>query len=51
MFRKQKELKIKKDKESNAKLKQVEEILANEMAEDLYNIVKEEVKMINSDEG
>ena len=32
-------------------MKQVEEILANEMAEDLYNIVKEEVKKINSDEG
>ena len=51
LFRQQTDLKTKTDKESKQKLKQVEEELAKKMAEDLYNIVKEEVKVVESDEG
>ena len=51
IFRKQKDLKTKTDKESKQKIKQVEEELANKMAEDLYDIVKEEVKVVESYEG
>ena len=51
LFRQQKELKKKTDKESKVELKRVEDELADKMAEDLYNIVKDEVKDIESDEG
>ena len=51
LFRKQKDMKNKSDKESKVKLKQVEYELADQMAGDLYNIVKEEVKIVKSDEG
>ena len=51
LFRRQRELKKKTDKESQKELKDVEEDLADKMAEDLYNIVKEEVKLVESDEG
>ena len=46
-----KELKNKTDKDSKAKLKEIEEELASKMSEDLFNIVKEEVKHVESDEG
>ena len=51
MFRTQKGLKNKSDKESKVKLKQVEYELTDEMAEDLYNIVEEEVKIEKSYES
>ena len=51
LFKKQKELKKKPDKESKTKLLEIEEELATKMSEDLYNIVKEEVKVVESEEG
>ena len=45
LFRTQKDLKNKSDKESKVKLKQVEYELTDQMAEDLYNNVEEEVKL------
>ena len=51
LFRKQKILKMKTDKQSKIELNKVENTLADEMAEDLYKIVKEEVENIESDEG
>ena len=51
LFRKRKTLKMKTDKQSQIELNKVEQTLADEMSEDLYKIVKEEVEKIESDEG
>ena len=39
------------DKKSKLELSKIEEKLASKMSEDLYNIVKEEVKAVESDKG
>ena len=39
------------DRESKKKLKEIEKELANKMADNLFSIVKEEVKNIESGEG
>ena len=53
LFRKQKVLKKKKEmtKKDKKELADVESELASTMADDLYEIVKEEVKIVKSDEG
>ena len=53
LFRKQKELKKKKEinKAEQKELEEVESELADKMANDLYEIVKEEVNIVKSDEG
>ena len=53
LFRKQKKLKKKKEinKAEQKELKEVESELADKMANDLYEIVKEEVNIVKSDEG
>ena len=51
LFRRQKTLKSKTDKTSKTELNEIEKELADKMGEDLYNIVKEEVKIVESDEG
>ena len=51
LFKTKRDLKHKDDHASKEKLKTVETKLADKMAEDLYNIVKEEVSIVNSDEG
>ena len=38
-------------KKTAKKLKEVEEELSNKILEDMYQIVKEEVEKVNSDEG
>ena len=50
-LKKQKELKFKKDKESILKLIDIEKELSVKISEDMYNIVKEEVDKVSSDEG
>ena len=51
LFDKQKSLKSKTDKKSKHLLQNVEDELAEKMADDLYKIVKEEVDIVKSDEG
>ena len=42
---------MKADTNSKKELKKIEAELADQMADDLYKIVKEEVDMVHSDEG
>ena len=51
LFKKQKELKKKPDKESKTKLLEIEEELATKVSEDFYNIVNKEVKVVESEES
>ena len=51
LFDKQKCLKMKTDIKSKQLLQNVEDELAEKMADDLYKIVKEEVDIVKSDEG
>ena len=51
MFKKQKELKRKTDEESKRKLGKLEKDMADEMSENMFNIINEEVKIIHTDEG
>ena len=48
---KQKVLKSKKDEQSKIELEQIEEQLAEKLSEEFFGIVKDEVAMINSEEG
>ena len=51
LFNERTRLRHKSDKESKDKLSEIKKKLADQMAEDLFKIVKEEVKNIESDEG
>jgi hypothetical protein len=51
MFKRQKVLKGKTDAESKAKLDALEEEMATKMAENMYEIVKEEVEKVDSETG
>ena len=51
LFNRQEELQSKKDKASQLKLKEVQNELADKMAEDMYKIVKEEVDKVDSEAG
>ena len=51
LFNERTRLRHKSDKESKDKISEIEKKLADQMAEDLFKIVKEEVKNIESDEG
>ena len=51
LIEQQKILKFKTDQTSKTKLKNVEEELIEKMSDDLYKIVKEEVKKINTENG
>ena len=51
MFKKQKELKRKTDEESKIKLSKLERDMADEMSENMFNMISEEVKVIQTDEG
>ena len=51
LFKQEKTLKGQNDQDSKKKMKEVEEELSNKIPEDMYEIVKEEVEKVNSDEG
>ena len=51
LFKQQKELKFKTDKESKVKLMEVEKEFSTKISEDIYQIVKDEVDKVSSDEG
>ena len=51
LFKRQKELQSKKDKISQLQLKEVQNELADKMADDMYKIVKEEVDKVDCEAG
>ena len=51
LFKQQKQLRLKVDVESKKKLKEIEEKLADKLADDMFKIVKEEVEKVDCESG